>query len=81
MPAKKREELIIKKVEANVNQYKMVFRCSNCGIFFEVAIQKGLPASKASPECPNCGLTKALSGVFEIILANSDKDKELQFYP
>lgn len=81
MPTKKKEEIIIQKVDANVNQYKMVFRCSNCGIFFEVAIQKGLPASKANPTCPNCGITKSLSGSFEIILANSEKDKELQFYP
>jgi len=81
MPAKKKEEVIIQRIEANINQYKMIFRCLNCGIFFEIAIQKGLEASKANPECPNCKLSKSLNGKFEIILANSEKDKELQFYP
>jgi transcription elongation factor Elf1 len=80
VPAKKKE-VIVEKVDANINQYKIVFRCLNCGIFFEVAIQKGLAASKANPDCSYCGLSKAGSGTFETILANSEFDKKLQFYP
>ena len=80
MPAKKKENAIFSKVEANTNQYKMVFRCSNCGIFFEVAIQKGLVASKVDPVCPYCGLSKKMAGGGEIVQANSTRDEELQFY-
>jgi len=80
MPAKKKENSIFSKVEVNINQYKMIFRCSNCGIFFEVAIQKGLQASKADPTCPYCGVTKKAAGGGEIVQANSTRDEELKFY-
>jgi hypothetical protein len=81
MPAKKKELSVFSKVEINVNQYKMIFRCSNCGIFFEVAIQKGLPALKVDPTCTYCGVTKKAAGGGEIVQANSTRDEELQFYP
>jgi len=80
MPAKKKENFIFRKVEVNASQYKMVFRCSNCGVFFEVAIQKGLLASKVDPICPNCGISKKIAGG-EVVIANSMRDEELQFYP
>jgi len=73
---------LFNKVEVETNQYKIVFECPNCGIFFEKAIQKGLPAIKVDVECPNCGIKKKdIQEHFKIVKANSDLDKQLQFYP
>jgi transcription elongation factor Elf1 len=73
---------LFKTVEVGPNQYKIVLRCPNCGIFFELAIQKGLTALKSDFECPYCGVTKKDSlTLFEIIKVNSELDKQLNFYP
>lgn len=84
-PAKKSSEIpsqkLFLKVEPNENQYKIVLRCPNCGIFFEISIQKGLKAVNANHVCPYCGVDKTSVGVFEVVKVNSDLDKSHNFYP
>lgn len=81
-PAASKNKLF-QTVEVEPNQYKIIFGCPNCGIFFEQAIQKGLPAHKVDLICPYCGICKkdVQSQVFTIVKANSELDKQHNFYP
>lgn len=80
-PAASKNKLFL-TVEPGPNQYKIVFGCPNCGIFFEQAIQKGSHASRAAIVCPYCGINKQDAMTpFEIVKANSELDKKLNFYP
>lgn len=58
------------------NQYAISFRCPNCGMKFQKALQKGVIALGRGGECPNCGVKDGQSGVgnFEVIRKTSDPE-------
>lgn len=41
----------------NAQQYKIQFRCPNCGDVFTKLLQKGVEAQGRAGRCPNCGVS------------------------
>jgi len=53
-------------------QYRVWYRCTNCGTVFQHDMRKGQPAIKMDGECPMCGCKSGTVGVgaFDIIKYN-----------
>ena len=62
------------------NQYKITYRCPNCGTKFQKGVQKGLIAKGQAGECPTCGVVDGKAGVgnFEVLKYNHRDDMQRQ---
>lgn len=69
-------------LEPNTHQYKISFRCPNCGSVFEVLVQKGVIAQGRGGKCPNCGVTdgQAQVGHFKVLKNNPEYDDPTRPY-
>ena len=69
-------------VKVESNQYKVLFRCNNCGAVYEKAVQKKMRALGSGGSCPNCNIKDGTpdGGQFQIIKANPDLDQPDRSY-
>ncbi len=70
------------EVKANANQFLAKFRCPNCGIIFEIALQKGVVSTGRGGVCPNCGVAdgQAQVGHFKVIKLTEEHDSGVHPY-
>lgn len=63
-------------MEVAKNQYKIKFRCPNCGNVYSKALQKGVLAKGRGGDCPTCGVKDGAPGVghFDVIKEHPELD-------
>jgi predicted RNA-binding Zn-ribbon protein involved in translation (DUF1610 family) len=69
-------------MEPNSHQYKISFRCPNCGEVFAKLLQKGIIADGKGGNCPTCGVSdgQAQVGRFTVIKNNPEYDEPIRPY-
>jgi rubrerythrin len=64
--------------EVKKDNYRMIYRCYNCGIIFEHDVPKGTEAEGSGGKCPICGVMdnkEPQRKRFLVIKNNDDLDK------
>jgi len=63
------------------NQYKVQYRCPNCGILLLKGVQKGVVALGRGGTCPHCGVRDGNTGVgnFQILKKNPSLDRNQNY--
>ena len=66
------------ELKPNSHQYKIQFRCPNCGDVYSRLIQKGVIAQGQGGACPTCGVRDGQPqvGSFKVIKNHSELDQE-----
>ena len=69
------------EIAVSPQQYKMKFRCPNCGEVFDKAVQKGVIAQGKGGVCPSCGVKdgQANVGNFQIVKKNEQYDQPVNY--
>lgn len=69
-------------MEPNNHQYKIQFRCPNCGDVFSKVIQKGTPAEGKGGHCPTCGVSDGQPNVgrFTVVKNHPELDEPIRPY-
>lgn len=80
--ASKKYDIVFIKGDVNKNEYRLKYRCSNCGIIFEFDIRKGQSASTMNGTCPNCSVKSGSPGIgfFSVIKLNDILDQNPRHY-
>jgi DNA-directed RNA polymerase subunit RPC12/RpoP len=78
-----KEFVIELEVELTKGQYRVWYRCTNCGIVFQHDMRKGQPTTKMDGECPMCGCKSGTAGIgaFDVVKYNHEiYDKRPRHY-
>jgi len=63
-------------------EYRLAYRCTNCGTIFQFDIRKGVPTTAMKGICPTCGIKSGTPniGVFDVIKENQHLDQVERHY-
>ena len=72
------EERMTEELTPNSHQYKIQFRCPNCGDVYSKLIQKGVTAQGQGGTCPTCGVKDGQPqvGNFKVIKHHPELDEQ-----
>lgn len=68
-------------MEPNSHQYKIKFRCPNCGDVFSILIQKGVTAEGRGGVCPTCGVKDGQPQVGRFIVIRNHPELDEPIHP